>query len=673
MVLSAKMKLALISALMLFTQLVLIRWLGANVIYLGFFSNFVLLGSFLGLGLGFIRSNDKPSLYPWFPVAAGALIAFVALAPVEINRSQRDLIYFGGDPQGLPPWVVLPIIFLAVAGIMTMIGDGVSRLFARFEPLDAYRLDVLGSIAGILAFTAMSFLSAPPVVWALVLAAATILTLEPPIKMPAIGGLAVVVMVMGVASFLPNLSWSPYYMIETQTDPDDPLGAVSLSVNNIPHQVIVPYEERLRLDPIYNNPYELREPQLDKVLVIGAGTGNDVALALGRGAKHVDAVEIDPRIQEIGADQNPDQPFQDPRVDVHINDGRAFLQNTDEKYDLIILALPDSLTLVSGQSALRLESYLFTREAVEEMREHLTEDGMFSMYNVYRELWLRDRYAGTVNEVFGHEPCVTTLDAAAAIAVISTTIDGTGLNCPQTWQPVADFPEPATDDRPFPYLQTPTVPTIYLIALGLIIAAALILVRIVGGPLRGTGSYLDLFFMGVAFLLLGTKSVVQFALLFGTTWLVNALVFAGILLSVYCAVELARHVKLPPPVVLYGALLAALAAAWFVPLDALLPLTPPLRLVAGVVLAFAPIFIANLLFAQRFAQVSHSTTAFGANLIGAMVGGCIEYAALITGYRGLLILVAIFYGAAFLFGRLTWMRADRAAATSSEPVPAPSG
>ena len=46
--------------------------------------------------------------------------------------------------------------------------------------------------------------------------------------------------------------------------------------------------------------------------------------------------------------------------------------------------------------------------------------------------------------------------------------------------------------------------------------------------------YTDLFCMGAAFLLLETKSVVQFALLFGTTWFVNALVFLGVLLSVLC-------------------------------------------------------------------------------------------------------------------------------------------
>ena len=67
--------------------------------------------------------------------------------------------------------------------------------------------------------------------------------------------------------------------------------------------------------------------------------------------------------------------------------------------------------------------------------------------------------------------------------------------------------------------------------------------------------------------------------------------------------------------------------------------------------AFAPIFLANLVFAQRFKQVGSSTVAFAANLLGAMVGGVLEYLALLNGYRFLLVLVAVLYGLAFLFGR----------------------
>jgi hypothetical protein len=75
------------------------------------------------------------------------------------------------------------------------------------------------------------------------------------------------------------------------------------------------------------------------------------------------------------------------------------------------------------------------------------------------------------------------------------------------------------------------------------------------------------------------------------------------------------------------------------------------RFFAGGALAFAPVYLANLIFSQRFKDVATSGDAFAANLLGAIVGGALEYLALITGYRFLLILVALLYGAAFITSR----------------------
>jgi hypothetical protein len=162
---------------------------------------------------------------------------------------------------------------------------------------------------------------------------------------------------------------------------------------------------------------------------------------------------------------------------------------------------------------------------------------------------------------------------------------------------------------------------------------------------------MDLFCMGAAFSLLETKNVVQFALLFGSTWFVNSLVFAGVLLSIYLAVEIARHVRLPRPHWLYLGLVASLTLTWLLPQASLLALAPVLRFVCGAAVAFMPILFANLIFAQRFRDVDTSTIAFGANLLGAMVGGAIEYVALLSGYRFLLVIVAVLYALAFLIAR----------------------
>jgi hypothetical protein len=209
-------------------------------------------------------------------------------------------------------------------------------------------------------------------------------------------------------------------------------------------------------------------------------------------------------------------------------------------------------------------------------------------------------------------------------------------------------PESSTDDHPFPYLRTASIPGFYLVAIAFMLVLSAIAVRGVGGPFRAMTPYLDLLFMGVAFLLLETKNVVQFALLFGTTWFVNAFVFGGVLLSVLLAVAVSKRVRIRSTGLLYAALLVAVAVNWLVPGSTLLGLSTVPRLVAAVSLAFAPIFLANLVFSERFRETERSTAAFGANLLGAMLGGILEYSSLAIGYRHLLLIVAALYGAAFL-------------------------
>jgi hypothetical protein len=156
----------------------------------------------------------------------------------------------------------------------------------------------------------------------------------------------------------------------------------------------------------------------------------------------------------------------------------------------------------------------------------------------------------------------------------------------------------------------------------------------------------------VAFLLLETKNVTGFALLFGTTWVVNAIVFAGVLVAVLAAVEVTRRFRTPSLQVMYGIIIAGLVVGWLVPNSWLLTLPTPLRALVAVVIAFLPIFAANAVFAKRFADTDNGTLAFGANLLGAMVGGCLEYTALVVGYNTLLVLAGLLYlGAFFLLPR----------------------
>ena len=647
--LSERLRLVLLAFLVLFVELALIRWTGSNIVYLSFFTNFVLLGSFLGIGLGFLRAKAARNLFPYAPVVLAFLVGFVLIFPVKIDRSGSDLIFFGEfTTTGLPTWITLPVIFIAVATALAFLAEGMARQFVKFAPLEAYRLDIIGSILGILGFTALSFLGAPPVVWGLVVAALFAVLLPPTFRvLHAVAVIGLVVM-LGRESLTPGFDWSPYYRVGHV-----PLagGITAVEVNGIPHQNIWPLDVLRENEPSYAASYERSVTEPRRVLIIGAGTGNDVAVALDQGVEHVDAVEIDPQLQRLGERLHPDQPYADPRVDVHINDGRAFLEQTDETYDLILFALPDSLTLVSGQSAIRLESYLFTIEAIDAARERLNPNGVFSMYNFYREDWLIDRLAGTLETAFGHSPCIDSFGNVGRQAVLTIGMTTEDTACETTWSPSGIVPAPSRDDHPFVYLREAAIPPVYLVTALLILAVSALAIRGVAGTLRPMLRYVDLFFMGAAFLLLETKSVVQFALLFGTTWFVNSVVFAGVLLSVYFAIELTQRVQLPRAWVLYGFLLTSVLATLVVPLDALLELPLAARFAAAILLWFTPIFIANLVFAQRFRNVEESNVAFGANLLGAVAGGVVEYTALVTGYSALAILVAIIYGAAFIAGR----------------------
>jgi hypothetical protein len=647
-ILGARSGLVLASAAMLFAELMLIRWVAGFQIHVALFTNFVLLASFLGIGVGFLRARHDRDLRRWAPLGLAALVAVVWVFRVVRSVTTQDAETVFGLPAP-PIWVTLPIVFLGVAAAMALVTEEVARRFDRFVPLEAYRLDIIGSLLGIVAFSALSFVGAGPVWWGLALAIAFLALGARPLTAERVRvvGAAALLAILTIGGLVGGDTWSPYYRVSQlpETEP----GRVPIRVNSLPHQSTLPLE-RLR-EEFYVRPYEHLTADPGRVLIIGAGNGNDVAVALDEGATSVDAVEIDRVLQGIGKERHPEQPYADPRVTAHVDDGRAFLERTDDEFDLILFALPDSLTLVTGQGALRLESYLFTVEAMSTVRDRLAPGGAFAMYNYYRPD-VFERYANTMDVVFGHEPCFDAGDPGAGVrsqAVLTVGVTPDDVTCQTRWTSAGSAPEPATDDHPFPYARGRTIPTIYLVALGLIVVASVLIVRRTSGaPLARMRPYTDLFCMGAAFLLLETTNVVRFALLFGTTWFVNALVFAGILLSVLAAVELARRVKLPTPSVMYVALAAALAVAWLIDPASLLQLDVVPRFVAAVAVAFTPVFIANLIFAQRFRDVGASTVAFGANLLGAMLGGVMEYLALATGYRNLLFVVALLYGLAFV-------------------------
>ena len=673
MIRDARVRLFLTSATLLFVELLLIRWVPANVVYVGFFNNFLLLASFLGIGIGILlgrRLSASTAVY-FAPIAFG-LVLFVSLAQVNVKNELGDLWFATREGQRLDiNFFVLPSLLVLTTTAMAFLALPLGPLLRAMPPLRAYAFDIGGSMAGIALFAGVSLAGLPPSVWF------------------TIGGLLVAVLTFGAAGRWQRalataallgavtLCWgietiggdtySPYYRLDVVHTPRTDV----IFVNGVSFQAM--FAADAPKEAYYDQVYRwFPGRRFAKALIIGAGSGTDVSVALAHGVGAIDAVEIDPGIQAIGRSQHPDHPYADPRVSAIITDGRAFLRNSTERYDLILFAVTDSLTLVSSTSNLRLESFLFTEESFASARDHLAPDGVFVMYNYYRQPWLVQRYANMVADSFGSAPITRTYptgDFGAAVIADGPLVRALSGGPPpgDTIETVdlAGAPRPATDDWPFPYLRDPGIAPHYLLGLAIMIALAALGVggalRYDGLPLRGFGArYAHFFLLGVAFLLLETRSIVTFSLLFGTTWYVNALVFFAILASVLAAVAVNSRLRSRDPRLLYAGLAGSLLIAYLLPPSALLIDPPILRYAIGSAIAFAPVFFANLVFTFSFKDSDAADLAFGANLVGAMVGGVLEWGALVTGYQALLIVVAGVY-------LLAWIARPRSV-FSGEPV-----
>ena len=141
-----------------------------------------------------------------------------------------------------------------------------------------------------------------------------------------------------------------------------------------------------------------------KVLVLGAGTGNDVAVALAEGAERVDAVEIDPGILRIGQRGHPDRPYDSPKVRVFATDARSYLENTPERYDLIVFGTLDSMTRLSALSSVRLDNFVYTAQCLRAAHSRLTARGGVALYFMLEAQHIYRRLLATVGEAFESPP-----------------------------------------------------------------------------------------------------------------------------------------------------------------------------------------------------------------------------------------------------------------------------
>ena len=718
-------ELFLLSFLILFLELACIRWLGSVVIFLTYFTNIVLMACFLGVSVGCLAS---PRRFSWINTFIPFALLIAASASgswwlydrfgqimVDVGSQQSpQLIYFGTEVRlrDTSTWVI-PIEVLAgyffalVALLFLGLGQEMGRRFALIENrMAAYSADIVGSLAGIALFGVMSWFRLPAFAWFAIALAPAVYFIPRRRCLQAIGVIPAVALIawadwpVDIRGVHTDVIWSPYYQVRYKPKYQ------SIDVNNIGHQGMLRVET---FGAGYFLPYLLNRDSggasFDDVLIIGAGSGNDVAAALAQGVKHVDAVEIDPVFNELGRRDHPNKPYSDPRVSVHLTDGRGFLRQSAAKYDLIVYALVDSLALHSSYASVRLESFLFTEQAVRDVKAHLKPGGVFVMYNSYRQGWLVDRLAMLAQRIFGAPPVVLSVPYRALIqpddnlrdhmtvllagettssrreAILARFANGRffrfyrvpNLNfringfdppppvklgapqlpfmkiAPARVEPPARNYMP-TDIWPFLYLREPAIPALNLRGMA-IVAALSVAILLAFAPVRKVRPNATMFFLGAGFMLLETKGVVHMALLFGSTWVVNSIVFFAILSMILLSnlfVMAVRPRRLWP---FYVVLFASLLVNVIVPMDTYLSLPGAGKVVVSCLVVYLPVFFAGVIFGTLFRASARPDVDFGSNVGGIILGGLTEYLSLIFGFNALIGIAIGYYALSALFAR----------------------
>ena len=695
------------SLLGLFLELAVIRWHSSCFHAFGHFKNVSLLSCFLGLGIGYAIGRRPrvwtPLLLPGLGLQVLLLESFSRICPdVALPASWISglgLSIYQGQLLGEGiSCLILLLVFVANAMVFIPLGQLASRLMGRMEKVRSYSYNLLGSVFGVLLFTAFSMLWLPPAIWMAAAAIAILPFLSRSRHALLLAGAGIGALLIGfeLPDWVPQKRYfSPYQMLAVAPQPG---GATTIHVGHAYHQRILDLgrsqipdwsqgygspEMRQTLDEAadyYNAPYRLVARPAD-VLVVGSGTGNDVAAALRGGAGRVDAVEIDPAILWLGRTLHPERPYASSKVTPILCDARTHIRQTDRKYDLIVYGLLDSHSTLGSLSNVRLDSFVYTVEAFCEARRRLKPDGVLIMSFCLREDERGAKFYRMMDAAFGDglgasHPRVFSYPYDVAKMFVAgpgaARLDFSVLTDELTDR----YADPAvavslgTDDWPFVYLNVRSVPVRYLVIVALVLILSVAMIGRTVGFQRDSGSAV-FFFLGAGFMLIETKGVTDLGLSFGNTWMTVAIVVTAILCMAFLAnllVLRAGPVNIRAAFAGLGITLVVAYAAMHAAQGANLPLA---RYVLPMALAL-PLFFAGLIFSSELARKGQVGGAMSANLFGAMCGGILEYSSLYWGFSSLTWLALALYGLAFISSELAArLRSSPAGAvTAWSPRPA---
>jgi predicted membrane-bound spermidine synthase len=668
------------AALILFLELALIRYIAAYVRVFGFYVNFVLLATFLGMGTGMLRRRNVEQLL-WIGVPALMLltgvVSFLAIVPIDVPTHASEYLWGYTSAANVARHVSINVAVITLFSLTTILfvplGALLGDRFAQLAPLTAYTADLTGSLIGVLAFAVLSQLRTEPTIW-FAIALAVWIALVWRRRALAIAMTVAAVWSLVTVNWTREGAleyWSPYYRILVK--PAGTPGNIDLYVNGALHQEIVDFDRadqsafRRTAKMAYERPYRIIG-KIDTALVVGAGTGNDIATLLRLGAQHVDAVEIDPVIASIGKLAHPQHPYDDPRVHLFVTDARAFLRAPPRKYDVITFGTLDSQSLLSGMSAVRLDNFVYTLESFRAARASLKPGGSIVLYHLSGYEYIAARLYQLLDLAFGSPPREISEDDHLfnhTFIAGGGARDTTGTIAPLILRTPIEL---STDDWPFPYMLERGLPQHYVVALISVLLLSVLLIGVAAGGAAMRAPNWSMFFLGVGFLLLETKGITAMSLLFGSTWIVNLAVISSILLVALVGTILAARGRAPSVVVCLAVVTVLLAVAVIVPASQLVTAVPGLRWLIAAVSVGVPVLFGSMIFSQTFALQPEPTSALAFNILGGVAGGVLEYSSMMLGISALNWLAL----GAYTLAVVLLLRSRRAAAVArAESVPLP--
>ena len=686
----------LISILGLFLETLFIRWIGTEIRIFAYLQNTILVVCFLGLGLGMFTSSRpieiKRSLLPMtvFLFLMAIPVTRTALGSTsEMLNTLGDFVMWSDLAQiDITKRIILLIAGLALTyGVLTLIVDifvPIGRILGRLmniypNPIWAYSVNIFGSILGTWAFVLLSFFYQPPFAWFLLtgILLAIFIFWSNRDKKINFTLLTLILVLSWFASQVPGarkVVWSPYQKLVVRESQADEIGKYIVEVNNSNYQDIMDLSDQyvsahselfspdLKGLSQYDIPL-LLHPNPQSFLVVGAGTGNDVAGALRHNLPSITAVEIDPAIITIGKNLHPENPYSSSKVQIINDDARSFFATTSEKYDIISFGLLDSHTTTSMTNA-RLDHYVYTKESITQAKARLKDGGVLVLNFYAQRLFIADRMQSVLEEVFDQSPIVFVIEPSSygrgGVMFITGDLRNVQKQLRENSRLSAYIKHEQkayplqlthqtkiiTDDWPYLYLESPKIPLLYYLLIGLMIIIFARSYR--KWQAHENISFINrasshFFFLGAAFLLLEVQNISKAAVVLGNTWQVNVVIISSILGVALLANWIAYKFPRLPITPVYLLLIGSSLGLYFIDLAkfGVLPYFIKAAIVGS--LTSLPMLFSGIVFVRSFAIARDKSNALGANLIGALIGALLQSITFITGIKALLLVVAGFY------------------------------